>query len=300
MPTTELAQRLANRPAEQIDLRTQLMGMTEQFQLAMPRGFEAKQLVRDALTCLRETPKLAQCDPGSVLGGLMTAAQLGLRPAVLGQCWLLPMWDRKVGGHRAQLVVGYLGYLELLHRSGRIAKVTARKVFEADDFDVRYGDDERLKHKPALFSDRGEVVAYYAVASLVPKATTFTIMTRQEMEEHRDKFAMAKTKDGRIIGPWKDHFDQMALKTVILKLAKYLPKSPEIQGAIAADGGVREDTDPRGDIITVTQDVPLEDPVLALSPEAVQAALPAADDDMWAKAEEQAKQAAAEAGYSTP
>lgn len=298
MSTTDLATRLAARPVEApADLRTQLMGMTEQFQLAMPRGFEAKQLVRDALTCLRETPKLAQCDPGSVLGGLMTAAQLGLRPAVLGQCWMLPMWDRKSGGHRAQLIVGYLGFVELLNRSGRVAKITARQVYEADEFDVRYGDDEKLKHKPMLFGPRGECIAYYATATLVPKATTFSIMTKPEMEEHRDKFAMAKTREGKIIGPWKDHFDQMALKTVVLKLARLLPKSPEIMGAMAADGGVREDVDPRGDIITVTQDVPLEEPMLALSPEAVQAALPAADDDIWAKAEEQAKQVAAEAGY---
>jgi recombination protein RecT len=293
-PTTELAARLANRPTEQIDLRTQLMGMTEQFQLAMPRGFEAKQLVRDALTCLRETPKLAQCDPGSVLGGLMTAAQLGLRPAVLGQCWLLPLWNRKAGGHQAQLIIGYQGYLELIHRSQRVAKVTARTVYTADDFDVRYGDDERLRHKPALFGAKGDPIAYYACATLVPKATTFAVMTREEVEEHRDKFAMARTKDGTILGPWRDHFDAMARKTVVLKLMRMLPKSPELLAANAADGGVRQDTDPRGDIITVTQDVPLEEPALALAPGAVEEALGV---DPWAKAEEQAKQAAAEAGY---
>jgi recombination protein RecT len=296
LPTTDLATRLAQRPVEQIDLRTQLMGMTEQFQLAMPRGFEAKQLVRDALTCLRETPKLAQCDPASVLGGLMTAAQLGLRPAVLGQCWLLPMWNRRAGGHQATLVVGYLGYLELINRSQRVAKITARKVYEFDKFDVEYGDSERLKHKPMLFGDQGQVVAYYATAQLVPKATTFQVMTRAEVEEHRDRFAMAKTKDGTVIGPWKDHFDQMALKTVILRLARLLPKTPELAAATIADGAVRQDHDPRADVISVTQDEPLEAPTPALSLEAAKAAL-GADDEMWAKAEEQARQVAAEAGY---
>ncbi|MGN6162560.1 MAG: recombinase RecT [Marmoricola sp.] len=299
MPTTELAQRLANRPVEQVDLRTQLMGMTEQFQLAMPRGFEAKQLVRDALTCLRETPKLAQCDPASVLGGLMTAAQLGLRPAVLGQCWLLPMWNRRAGGHQATLVVGYLGYLELINRSQRVAKITARKVYEFDKFDVEYGDSERLKHKPMLFGDRGDVVAYYATAQLVPKATTFQVMTKAEVEEHRDKFAMAKTKDGTVIGPWRDHFDQMALKTTILRLARLLPKTPELAAATVADGAVRQDHDPRADVITVTQDEPLEEPTPALSLEAAKAALGPVSDEVWARAEEQAKQAAAEAGYES-
>lgn len=294
MPTTDLATRLAQRPVEQIDLRTQILDMRPQFQMAMPRGFEAQQLTRDALTCLRETPKLAQCDSASVLGGLMTAAQLGLRPAVLGQCWLLPMWNRKVGHHQAQLIVGYQGYLELMHRSSRVAKISARKVYEADEFDVRYGDDERLKHKPQLFGAKGEVIAYYSVVTTVPKATTFQVMTKEEVEEHRDQFAMAKTKEGKIIGPWRDHFDAMALKTVILRLSKLLPKSPELMGALAADGSVREDTDPRADVISVVQDVPLEEPTLALAPAAVEEAL---GEDVWQKAEEAARKAAEDAGY---
>ena len=59
----------------------------------MPKGVEAAQLVRDALTAVRTNPKLAECEPNSVLGSLMTCAQLGLRPGVLGHAWLLPFWD---------------------------------------------------------------------------------------------------------------------------------------------------------------------------------------------------------------
>lgn len=253
--SSELAERVGaqRNPAQrsQMTLRDQIQGMGQQFQLAMPKGLEATQLVRDALTCLSATPKLAECDSSSVLGGLMTCAQLGLRPAVLGHAWLLPMWDRKTGGQKATLVIGYQGYLELAYRSNKVAKVSARIIRDGDKYNIRYGDNESLTHTPNLFGPKGDAIAYYAVAQLIPKATTFQIMSKREVEEHRDKFAMAKMKNGTIVGPWKDNFDAMALKTVVLRLMKTLPKSPELTAALAADGGVRSDLTPTTDVSSI-------------------------------------------------
>lgn len=260
--------------------------MGQQFQLAMPKGLEATQLVRDALTCLSATPKLAECDANSVLGGLMTCAQLGLRPAVLGHAWLIPMWDNKTRGQKATLVIGYQGYLELAYRSGKVSKVTARIIRDGDKYTIRYGDNETLQHTPNLFGEQGPPIAYYATAQLVPKATTFQVMSKCEVEEHRDKHAMAKTKTGMILGPWKDHFDAMALKTVVLRLMKTLPKSPELSAALSADGGFRTDLAPSADVIDVTQTL-----------ETVDAEIVAEGEDVWAAAEAQARQAAEDAGY---
>lgn len=293
--SSELAQRVAGQrdPAQrgQMDLRQQVQGMGQQFQMAMPKGMEASQLVRDALTCLSATPKLAECDATSVLGGLMTCAQLGLRPAVLGHAWLLPMWDRKTGGQKATLVIGYQGYLELAYRSNKVSKVTARIIRDGDKYTIRYGDNETLQHTPNLFGEQGAPIAYYATAQLIPKATTFQVMSKREVEEHRDKFAMAKTKTGVILGPWKDHFDAMALKTVVLRLIKTLPKSPELTAALAADGGVRVDLTASQDVNTVVD--------VTQTIETVDAEIVAEGEEIpWAAAEAQAQQAAADAGYT--
>src|SRR5580704_13542189 len=83
-------------PAEQVrTLAQQLERMAPEFQAAMPKGREATQLVRDAMTCLRTIKNLDKCDPESFLGSLMTCAQLDLRPGVasLGHAWPLPYWD---------------------------------------------------------------------------------------------------------------------------------------------------------------------------------------------------------------
>lgn len=260
---TALATRRENGAVAQNTLADQIRAMEKQYQAAMPRGAEAAQLVRDALTAVRMTKNLAKCEPASVLGSLMTCAQLGLRPGVLGHAWLLPFWDRKAnnerGGYKAQLVIGYQGLIELAHRSGQIKSLTARTVYANDTFDVQYGIADTLVHKPALFdadgnsADRGRPIAYYAVVKLVNGGYAFYVMTHREMELYRDRNATAKTREGKVFGPWVDHFEGMAHKTVIRQLAKYMPKSTELAYALAADEGVRVDLTPTADPAEATE-----------------------------------------------
>lgn len=249
------------RRSEGPTLAAQIQAMQSQFQMAMPRGFEATQLIRDAMTCLRQTPKLAECDARSVLGGLMTCSQLGLRPGVgaLGHAWLLPFWDSRSRSHKAQLVIGYQGLVDLAHRSGRIASLIARTVYANDTFDVDYGLVDNLVHKPLLTGDRGEPVAYYAVAKFTGGGHAFLVMGRQEVEAHRDRYAMARDKAGGIVGPWRDQFEAMAWKTTVRQLARWLPRATELRTALAVDETIRWDTDPARDAIEASRhpvDVP--------------------------------------------
>lgn len=228
-------------------LAQQIKGMEQQFQLAMPKGMEAAQIIRDALTALRTTKNLAQCEATSVLGALMTCSQLGLRPGVLGHAWVLPFWDNRARGYKAQLVIGYQGLVELAHRSGRIESLIARTVYANDPFDVEYGLSDKLLHKPTLKGSRGEPVAYYAVVKYKGGGHAFFVMTHDEMAEYRDRYATAKTKEGKLVGPWRDNFEGMALKTTVRQLAKWMPKSTELASAIEADGTVRLDLTPNPD-----------------------------------------------------
>lgn len=244
----DLATRLENNQAPDTrrpaGLADQIRSMEKQFQLAMPRGAEAAQLVRDALTCLRQTPQLAECDPATVLGSLMTCAQLGLRPGVLGHAWLLPFWDSRAGCRKAQLVIGYQGLIELAHRSGQIKSLIARTVYENDLFEVDFGLEDNLVHKPTLVGDKGAPIAYYAIAKFTTGGHAFWVMNQHEMEQYRDAHATAKTRDGRVVGPWRDHFEGMAHKTMVRQLAKWMPKATDFAQAIQADESVRVDLTP--------------------------------------------------------
>lgn len=228
-------------------LRQQITQMEHQFALAAPRGVEAAQLVRDALTLLRQTPDLALCTPQSVLGGLMTMAQLGLRPGVLGHGWLIPFNNKQSGRKEATLVIGYQGLVELAHRSGRIAKITARTVRENDHFDLEYGTDERLVHRPST-GDRGKPVGYYATVKIKGGEASFYFMSHEEMLLYRDMYAMSPKR-----GPWADNFEAMAKKTCVRQLSKLMPKGTDLATALAVDDSVRIDLTPDADPVHVSE-----------------------------------------------
>lgn len=261
-------------------LEQTIRSMESQFALAMPKGVEAAQLVRDAITVLRQNPKLAQCDQTSFLGSLMTCAQLGLRPGVgpLGQAYILPMWNNKDRRFDAQFILGYKGMLDLANRAQDMEMVIAREIYEGDQFDIDYGTN-MLSHKPA-FRDRGEIWAYYAIfyrkGATIP---TFEFMTREDAERHRDKFAMAKKKDGTIVGPWVDHFDSMAKKTCVRKLFTWMPKNTDLQNALVADESIRLDTTPGADLAHAAQRIEQADPRALEAAQQVGQDMPEVDTD---------------------
>lgn len=209
-----------------------------QMALAMPKHMTADRLARIALTEVRRVPKLAQCDQTSFLGAIMQCAQLGLEPGgALGHAYLLPFDKRKKEGNQwktvgteVQLIVGYRGMIDLARRSGQIISIEARVVHAKDFFEVELGLDSRLVHRPAWGeANRGDATFAYAVAKLKDGGLQFEVMSKVEIEAIR---ARSKAKDS---GPWVTDWEEMAKKTVIRRLFKYLPVSIEIQRAVGLD-----------------------------------------------------------------
>jgi recombination protein RecT len=205
-----------------------------QIALALPRHVTADRLARVALTELRRNPALTRCDQMSLLGAIMTCAQLGLEPGgPLGHAYLVPFENRKTNRIEAQFILGYRGMIELARRSGQIQSIEARAVYEGDEFEVRFGLDSALTHVPNFENpDRTQpdkLRFVYAVAKLKDGGVQFEVMSRREIEAVR-----AQSKSGAS-GPWVTHFEQMALKTVARRLFKWLPISIELATAIEAD-----------------------------------------------------------------
>jgi len=207
--------------------------MEAEFARALPLATSAKRFVRIALTTLRTNPKLMTCTAQSVLGGLMQAAQLGLEISdVLGEAFLVPRTNRRLGTVEATFQLGYRGLINLAGRSG--VTVDPHEVYAPDEFDFRYGTEAYLHHTPVL-DRQGDVTAFYAVA-LFPgdRQPQFTVMSARQMEEHRDKFA----SDSRDNSPWHTNYVAMARKTVVRRLLTYLPMAPEASTGLAADAHV--------------------------------------------------------------
>jgi len=216
-----------------------------QMALALPKHMTSDRLARIALTEIRKVPTLAKCDQTSFLGAIMQCAQLGLEPGgALGHAYLLPFENRKKGITEVQFIVGYRGMIDLARRSGQIVSLTARTVHENDEFSYQYGLNEDMRHVPAT-GERGALLYVYAVAKLKDGGVQFEVMSRSDIDKVR-----AQSKAGNY-GPWQTHYDEMAKKTVIRRLFKYLPVSIELATAVTmdekADAGVDQDN---GSILT--------------------------------------------------
>ena len=227
---------------------TTLLGMIRQpnFQkqmaLAMPKSMTPDRLTRIVMTECRKTPALLKCAPESFYGVVLQCAALGLEPgSALGHCYLLPFGNGKdkQGRPNAQLIIGYRGMIDLARRSGQIVSLQAYCVHEQDTFNYKLGLDPDIEHIPASVADRGKVTHVYAVAKLKGGGVQFEVMSRTEIEKVR-----TSSKAGNS-GPWSSHWEEMAKKTVIRRLFKYLPVSIEAVRAVEID----EKTD-RGEATT--------------------------------------------------
>lgn len=219
----------AKKASPSTGMKKLMYEMAKEIEAALPSMISSERFQRVALTAFSNNPKLQQCEPMSFIAAMMESAQLGLEPNTpLGQAYLIPF------GGKVQFQIGYKGLLELAQRSGKIKTLYAHEVRENDEFDIDYGLEQKLIHKPLLKGNRGEVIGYYAVYHLDTGGHSFVFMTKQEILEHAMKFS--KTFK---MGPWQTDFDAMAKKTVIKQLLKYAPLSIEMQKAVSSDETVK-------------------------------------------------------------
>ena len=226
-------------------------GFQNQMRMALPKNLTADRLTRIVMTEFRKNPTLQQCSPASFMASVLQAAQLGLEPgSALGQAYLVPF--KAKGKYECQLIVGYRGMISLSRRSGEILSINAYCVHAKDDFTYQLGLHPDIQHIPSSEADPGPVVFVYAVAQLRGGGVQFEVMSRAEIEAVRDQsqgWNSAVKYKTTGLSPWTKHFDEMAKKTVVRKMFKYLPVSTEANYVMDA-----EDRIDRGEEVT-PQDV---------------------------------------------
>ena len=212
-------------------LKTMLESKKAAIQAILPKHLTADRILKVALVAASRNPRLLECDQLSILRSVMVAAQLGLEPdGPLGLAYLVPYRNSKANRMEAQFQIGYRGLIALARRSGEIQSIEAHVVHEGDEFECVFGLEGILRHVPSWTAEKpGPLKAAYAVAHLTGGGVQFEVMTRAQIDRIR-----ANSQSGNS-GPWVSDCDEMARKTVVRRLCKYLPLSVEIARAITAD-----------------------------------------------------------------
>ena len=200
------------KTSPQKGMQQMMKAMAKEIEAALPSMVSSERFQRVALTAFSSNPKLQKCSPKSFIAAMMQSAQLGLEPNTpLGQSYLIPYENKKTGETTCEFQVGYKGLLELAQRSGKIKTIYAHEVRENDEFDIDYGLNQALNHKPLLKGDRGAIIGYYAVYHTTDDGYSFIFMTDDEITT----FAKSKSKTYNC-GPWQTDREAMAKKTVVL------------------------------------------------------------------------------------
>jgi recombination protein RecT len=215
-----------------------------QLAAVLPKHMTPDRVMKIAIAACSRNPRLLECEPMTVYSALHTSSQLGLEPGgPLGAAYLVPFRNNKTGKMECQFIPGYRGLIDLARRSGQISTIFAYAVRTGDVLDFELGLDPKLRHVPAGNMD-SEISHVYAVAHLKDGGKQFVVMTKTEVDAIR---ARSKSKDS---GPWVTDYEQMALKTAIKRLIKYLPMSVELADALDHDARAEDD-----DVATITANV---------------------------------------------
>lgn len=193
-------------------------------------GVDPVRFKRLVVTAIRMNPDLQRCSQMSLLGSLMTAAQLGLEVNTpLGQAYLIPYKQE------CTLQIGYQGYMALARRSKQVASIMAHAVYDGDDFAYQLGLSPNIHHLP-LAEDREDparITHVYAYARFGGGYDpVFVVLTRKKVEQFRRRSPSGKS------GPWVSDYEAMALKTAVKRLARWLPLSSQLADMVTADGAV--------------------------------------------------------------
>lgn len=179
-------------------------------------------------TVWQGTPALKECDPESLLFAVLQIATMNLRPDTgLGYVYIIPYKGK------AQVQLGYKGFIQLTQRSREIRTLNACPVYRGQliKYDPLHGHEFDFTVKAS-----GEPIGFACYLELNTGFRKVDYITYQEATQHGKKFS--KTF-GRSDSVWNTNFEAMAMKTVIKRvLSKFAPLSFELQKAIEIDQAI--------------------------------------------------------------
>lgn len=170
-----------------------------------------------ALECWYKNKGLQKCSPVSIQNAIINVAACGLsmNPA-LGLAYLVPEYDKNLGGAICQLRISFKGLMKVAVDSGAIKWVRAEIVRHNDAFDYR-GPCEAPYHSMNPFADRGDVVGVYCIAKTADGDVLANVMSKEEIDLIKSKAKFSTV--------WDTWFDEMAKKAIIKRSAKQWPVS---------------------------------------------------------------------------
>lgn len=196
----------------------------EQIDRLAPRGADSAYYVASLRLYLAQNPTLLECEPGSIVQGMLRVAQTGLTVGV--SCDLLPF------GKVCQFSPRYSGIIELSLMSGT-RSINADVVRDGDLFEWEKGTQFVLRHRK-IAKATTPITHAYAIAEVKQGSFVFEVAEKDEINEIRRRFSKSwywRDKSKSAVVPLEE-IPWYAKKTMVRKLSPFLPKNPRLAAAL--------------------------------------------------------------------
>lgn len=211
-------------------------------------------LVNMTLTAAARNKDILMCTPSSIIGALVTSALLGIRPGgLMGRGYLVPRRN-KHNNNALELCFdpGWRGLVDIARRPGKIRRIEAHVAYEAEDFEVTRVPFTTISHVPRGDLKEADttpmkVRAAYAVCEFIDGAIQTEVVWKRDLDKIR--------KLGAGNGPWSTWYEEMARKTAVRRLCKYLPFDPMLEQALQSSDDA-DAIDVSGEMVTQAPTTP--------------------------------------------
>lgn len=227
----EQKNQLAKMPQQTLgtDAVKQTAGLVAQYAKNLFENERSQEFAARVSLLAKQDPLIKEAiekNPDSFVIAMMACIQLDLMPNTPQDfAYILPYNDKNLG-RMVRFQISYKGLKELAYRSGEVKSINGEIVFEGDTFDVEFGTERKLTHKPNFDIDRtdfSKATHAYITVVLTNGEKPFFVMTKKEIEKIRED--TKKRNFGKDSPAWANWWDQQALKTVLKRAAKMLPSS---------------------------------------------------------------------------
>ena len=214
-------------------------------------GLDIDTILNRLLVEKRGDENIAKCSDGSLIQCALTAASLGLTfGKEFGQAYPVAFWDSKDKCFKAQLMVGYRGYSFMALRDAG-CRIVAHAVYENDDFKLDLGGGPPT-HYPAM-RDRGEIVAAWAKATFEDGQIITEFVNQDDLAKIRESSnGYRNAVDKGYSHPWITWASEMARKSAVKRICKFIPTGADLDSAPMTDGlvmGEKSQYNPELDVI---------------------------------------------------
>ena len=218
-------QQVAVKEHPLVMIRRFLDSRAAELKMVLPAHISPERFNRVVTTAIQKEPNLAACDQRSLWNACLMCASDGLLPDGKEEAAFVA-YKNKV-----QYLPMYQGLLKKFRNSGEFKTINAYIVYQDEPFEHWIDETgEHFKHVPGDERDIKKIKRVYASATTLNGGAFIADLSLGEINKRK-----AMSRATRDDAPWEKWPEEMMKKTAIRALAKFLPKSSDIDALLQRD-----------------------------------------------------------------